>query len=130
MLQKKIIRLAEIDDNSGKGEVIREKSNINNTIVTFDAPTTRVPPASGDTMTTIVGKILKYITDMKQICFTGSYNNLTDVPTAFTPKAHSHTQVGTRAPSDTTFMWIDTGNGGIHKYYNGAAWVPVKSTWG
>lgn len=37
---------------------------------------------------------------------------------------------GTSAPSDTNILWIDTGNGGIVKYYNGSAWTPIASTWG
>ena len=36
---------------------------------------------------------------------------------------------GTSAPSDTNILWIDTGNGGIVKYYNGSAWTPITSTW-
>lgn len=36
----------------------------------------------------------------------------------------------TTAPSNTKLLWIDTGNGGIMKYYNGSAWVAVASTWG
>lgn len=36
----------------------------------------------------------------------------------------------TTAPSNTKLLWIDTGNGGIMKYYNGSAWVAIASTWG
>ena len=38
--------------------------------------------------------------------------------------------VGTTAPTNTKVLWIDTGNGGIAKYYKGTAWVPVASVWG
>ena len=38
--------------------------------------------------------------------------------------------IGTSAPRDTSLLWIDTGNGGIIKYYNGSSWVPTASTWG
>lgn len=38
--------------------------------------------------------------------------------------------VGTTAPVNTKVLWIDTGNGGIAKYYNGEEWVPVASVWG
>lgn len=38
--------------------------------------------------------------------------------------------IGTSAPSSTSKLWIDTGNGGIAKYYNGSAWTTVKATWG
>lgn len=32
------------------------------------------------------------------------------------------------APVDTTKLWIDTGNSGIMKYYDGAAWVAIRGT--
>ena len=38
--------------------------------------------------------------------------------------------IGTSAPSDTGLAWIDTGNGGVLKYYNGSAWTTTKSVWG
>lgn len=38
--------------------------------------------------------------------------------------------IGTTAPTQTTKGWIDTGNGGVLKYYNGSAWVAAKSVWG
>lgn len=38
--------------------------------------------------------------------------------------------IGATAPSNTKVLWIDTGNGGIAKYYNGSAWVTVASVWG
>lgn len=39
--------------------------------------------------------------------------------------------VSSSAPSgDPSMLWIDTGNGGIAKYWDGASWVTVKSTWG
>lgn len=34
------------------------------------------------------------------------------------------------APSNTKILWVDTGNGGITKYYNGSAWVATKAAWG
>jgi hypothetical protein len=40
--------------------------------------------------------------------------------------------VGTTAPSNTKALWIDTGNGGIAKYYDetATAWTTVKAVWG
>lgn len=38
--------------------------------------------------------------------------------------------VGDSAPEDTTMAWVDTGNGGILKYYNGSEWTVVKAVWG
>lgn len=37
---------------------------------------------------------------------------------------------GASAPSNTTYLWIDTANKGIVKYYNGSSWVTVTSAWG
>jgi hypothetical protein len=39
---------------------------------------------------------------------------------------------GTSAPSNLKALWIDTGNGGIAKYYDEAAkaWATVKAVWG
>ena len=36
---------------------------------------------------------------------------------------------GTTAPSNTKLLWVDTGNSKILKYYNGASWVGIKTTW-
>lgn len=33
------------------------------------------------------------------------------------------------APADTDALWIDTGNGGIPKYFNSEAWVAVAAVW-
>lgn len=39
--------------------------------------------------------------------------------------------VSNTAPeANATILWIDTGNGGIAKYYNGTAWTPIVSVWG
>lgn len=32
------------------------------------------------------------------------------------------------APDDTSKLWIDTGNSGIMKYYDGSVWVPIRGT--
>lgn len=38
--------------------------------------------------------------------------------------------VGKTAPSNTEILWVDTGNGGVMKYYNGTSWVATKAVWG
>mgnify|MGYP007126581485 CR=1 FL=1 len=38
--------------------------------------------------------------------------------------------VGATAPTNTKLLWIDTGNGGIAKYWNGSAWTATKAVWG
>lgn len=39
---------------------------------------------------------------------------------------HTHVSIGTVAPSNTSYLWVDTNTstGGI-KYHNGSAWVHV-----
>lgn len=40
--------------------------------------------------------------------------------------------IGTTAPDDIEFLWIDTSVGGVLKYYNDSTstWTPIKSVWG
>lgn len=40
--------------------------------------------------------------------------------------------IGTAAPDDTGSLWVDTGNGGILKYYNTASkkWAAAQAVWG
>lgn len=39
------------------------------------------------------------------------------------------THIGSTAPTNKNKTWIDTGNSGVHKYWNGTTWIPVRSTW-
>lgn len=48
---------------------------------TFTEASTRANIASGDTFSTILGKIKKFFTDLKTVAFSGSYNDLSDKPT-------------------------------------------------
>ena len=48
---------------------------------TFTEASTRANIASGDSFSTILGKIKKFFTDLKTVAFTGSYNDLSDKPT-------------------------------------------------
>lgn len=38
--------------------------------------------------------------------------------------------IGDVAPENTNMLWIDTGNGGILKYYDGTSWIATKAVWG
>lgn len=44
--------------------------------------------------------------------------------------SNSGFNVSATAPTATNSLWIDTGNGGILKYYNGSQWVPVVAVFG
>lgn len=48
---------------------------------TFTEASTRANIASGESYSTILGKIKKFFTDLKTVAFSGSYNDLSDKPT-------------------------------------------------
>lgn len=49
-----------------------------NTTVTFTTAAERISIATGETLSVIMGKLAKYIADMKTICFTASWHDLED----------------------------------------------------
>lgn len=53
----------------------------NNQAPTFTKADTRDLPISGETVSTIFGKILKWFSDLKTVAFTGDYTDLTNQPT-------------------------------------------------
>ena len=57
------------------------------TTVTFTQATSRIALSTGDTLAVLIGKIKKWLTDLKNVAFTGSYNDLTDTPTIPTTAA-------------------------------------------
>lgn len=60
---------------------LQTTGNASNVTVDFTAPSSRSLPATGETLGIIVGKILKYLSDLKNVAFTGSYDDLTGKPT-------------------------------------------------
>lgn len=50
-------------------------------VQTFTTASTRANIESGETISTIFGKIKKWFSDLKAVAFSGSYNDLTDKPT-------------------------------------------------
>lgn len=70
--------ITEHQDISGK---LDKAGDASNTKVTFTAAATRTAPATGDSLATIVGKVTKYLTDLKTVAFSGSYNDLSNKPT-------------------------------------------------
>lgn len=59
---------------------------------TFTEASSRVNISSGDSLTTLFGKIKKYFTDLATVAFSGSYNDLTNQPTIQTITKHTFTQ--------------------------------------
>ncbi|MBO7078647.1 MAG: hypothetical protein J6W64_02405, partial [Bacilli bacterium] len=64
-------------------ESIAESSAIDtaNNTVAFTQASTRANIATGESHSTIFGKIKKYFADLKTVAFSGSYNDLSDQPT-------------------------------------------------
>lgn len=52
-----------------------------NTTVTFSPASARENIATGEKISVIMGKIAKFLADLKTVAFTGSYNDLTNKPT-------------------------------------------------
>lgn len=63
----------------------------NNQTPTFSQASTRANIVSGEKLSVILGKIMKYFTDLKTVAFSGSYNDLTNKPTIDTSIADSST---------------------------------------
>ena len=58
---------------------VSKTGDASNTTVTF-TESTRVKPTSGEKLSTIVGKIVKWLADLKTVAFSGSYSDLTNKP--------------------------------------------------
>ena len=63
-----------------------------NRTVTFTHNRNRENIKSGETHSTIFGKIARYFADLKLVAFTGSYNDLNGKPSSFPPSSHTHTK--------------------------------------
>ena len=59
-----------------------ENVSTNEQTPTFTEASTRVNIASGETLSTLFGKIKKFFADLKTVAFTGSYNDLSNKPTS------------------------------------------------
>lgn len=68
---------------------VSKTGDASNTTVTF-TESTRVKPTSGEKLSVIVGKIVKWLADLKTVAFSGSYNDLNNIPSTFNPAAHIH----------------------------------------
>lgn len=68
---------------------VSKTGDASNTTVTF-TESTREKPTSGEKLSAIVGKIVKWLADLKTVAFSGSYNDLNNIPSTFNPAAHTH----------------------------------------
>lgn len=89
---------------------VSKTGDASNTTVTF-TESTRVKPTSGEKLSAIVGKIVKWLADLKTVAFSGSYNDLNNIPSTFKPAEHNHYSFITNgtniidATSDNTKTW-------------------------
>lgn len=56
-------------------------AKLNSNVTTFTEASSRANIASGDSITTLWGKIKKWFTDLKAVAFSGAYSDLTGTPT-------------------------------------------------
>lgn len=83
------------------------------TTVSFTQESTRIKPSAGEKLSGIVGKIVKWLADLKTVAFSGSYNDLNNIPSTFNPAAHTHGGIDDGANS-----WTATE---IRKHFEGKA---------
>lgn len=129
--------IGAISDGGGGGGTYTEGDGIditNNEIsvdTAFTEASTRANISSGDSFSTILGKIKKFFTDLKTVAFSGSYNDLSNkptIPTDFVSKAYGgrfggsiviDRQDGTSSAEGVSQLWLGNGaaigsNGNSH----------------
>ena len=67
---------------------------------TFTEASTRANIVSGETLSTLFGKIMKFFSDLKNVAFSGSYSDLSNTPTLGTAAAKDYTSTITSGSSD------------------------------
>lgn len=80
--------------------------------VEFEGTANRQQLSSGDNLPTLFGKIKKVISDLANVCFSGSYNDLSDTPDVVTKEyvdskvAFYDGRVHRSTNTDTTNCWV------------------------
>ena len=64
----------------GSGGGISE--DVSDSTVDFTASSSRTLPTTGEKLSGIIGKIVKWLSDLKAVAFSGSYNDLSNKPTS------------------------------------------------
>lgn len=100
--------------------------------VAFTAAATRANVATGETLAIIVGKIAKWYADLKNVAWSGSYNDLTNRPQSMPPTAHASTHaaegsdaitpesIGAQAEITTRGVLKGDGAGGVSQAVAGS----------
>ena len=74
--------ITEIQSKLSNEETARTEADKNLQQPTFTEASTRVNIASGETLSTLFGKIKKFFANLKPVAFTGSYSDLSNKPTS------------------------------------------------
>ena len=104
----------------------------NNQSPTFTEATTRANITSGETLSTLFGKIKKFFTDLKTVAFTGSYTDLSNKPTSMqnpnsltlTMNGSSSSYNGASSASKSWYAPTSVGTAGYNLISNGSG-APV-----
>ena len=86
-----LVPLAQLPDMGSGGGGLSPTGNGSSLTVAATAAGTRANLATGDTLSTIAGKLMKWFADFKAVAFSGLYSDLTGAPTSMTPTAHAST---------------------------------------
>lgn len=124
--------ITEIQSKLSNEETARTEADKNLQQPTFTEASTRVNITSGETLSTLFGKIKKFFTDLKTVAFTGSYTDLSNKPTSMqnpnsltlTMNGSSSSYNGASSASKSWYAPTSVGTAGYNLISNGSG-APV-----
>lgn len=124
--------ITEIQSKLSNEETARTEADKNLQQPTFTEASTRVNITSGETLSTLFGKIKKFFTDLKTVAFTGSYTDLSNKPTSMknpnsltlTMNGSSTSYNGASSASKSWYAPTSAGTAGYNLISNGSG-APV-----
>lgn len=127
--------ITEIQSKLSNEETARTEADKNLQQPTFTEASTRVNITSGETLSTLFGKIKKFFTDLKTVAFTGSYTDLSNKPTSMqnpnsltlTMNGLSSSYNGSATASKSWYAPTSAGTSGYEMVSNGSGapvWKP------
>lgn len=75
-------RYASKEQGAKADSALQPAGDSSNTTITFAAASTRANIATGEKLSVIMGKLAKWFADLKAVAWSGSYNDLSNKPTA------------------------------------------------
>lgn len=98
-----------------------------NTTVKFTESTSRTKPTTGEKISSIVGKIVKFLSDLKTVAFTGSYNDLSNKPLSLPA---SDVSAWAKASSKPSYTKSEVGLGNVDNTADSAKSVKYATSAG